>query len=640
LGQLDIEPDLSPEAIRQFTRHLLNDLNALERMLSLGMIESGRRRIGAEQEVFLVDQAWKPAPVAMDVLEALDDPRFTTELARFNLETNLDPLMLTGDCFSTMERELQALLGVLRDAAGAARAKVVLTGILPTLSKSDLRLANMSPRPRYRVLDEATCRLRGGPLHLHLEGADELHVEHDNVMLEACNTSFQVHLQVGAEEFARFYNIAQAIAAPVLAAAVNSPLLFGRRLWKETRIALFRQSIDTRRASVHARELSPRVRFGERWVKDSVLEVFQEDVARFPVLMAIGITQDPNREIDAGRPPKLEALRLHNGTVYTWNRACYGIGNGQAHLRIECRLLPAGPSVVDEVANAAFWAGLMLGTAEHLGDVTTRLDFSDAKANFVAAGRLGLKAGFNWFDGQIVTAPDLILSELVPLARLGLESVGIDDSDIARYLGVIEGRVESRRVGATWLLESLATMGGKGTTAEQLAALTAATVARQESEEPVHEWPLARLDESAGWEQAFARVEQFMDTALFTVYEDELVDRVAFVMDRKQLRHVLVEDHDHKLVGIVSYRVLIRLLAEGGIPKEGTLAVKEIMYRDPITVPPDMPSIDAIELMRAKRVSALPVVTHGKLVGLVSERSFIGVAQELMMERLRRTRGP
>ena len=640
MGQQDVQPDLSPEAIRQFTRHLLNDLNALERMLSLGMIETGQRRIGAEQEVFLVDHAWKPAPVAAEVLEALSDPRFTTELARFNLETNLNPAALTGGCFGAMERELDSLLELLSAAAHGAHAKVVLTGILPTLSKSDLQLANMSPRPRYQALNDATCRLRGGPLHLHVEGADELHVEHDNVMLEACNTSFQIHLQVSAQEFARFYNIAQAIAAPVLAAAVNSPLLFGRRLWKETRIALFRQSIDTRRASAHARELSARVRFGERWVKESVLEVFQEDVARFPVLMATPVTQDPMHEIDEGRAPELQALRLHNGTVYSWNRACYGIGNGHAHLRIECRLLPAGPSVVDEVANAAFWAGLMLGAAEALGDISDRLDFSDAKANFVAASRLGLKAGFNWIDGQMVTAPELILSQLLPLARAGLESAAIDSSDVDRYLGVIEARVESRRVGAGWLLESLAAMSGKGSTAEQLAALTAATVARQETRAPVHEWPLARLDESAGWEEAYARIEQFMDTDLFTVSEDELVDRVAFVMDRKQLRHVLVEDHDHKLVGIVSYRLLIRLLAEGGIPAEGTMAVKEIMYADPITVPPDMPTIEAIELMRAKRVSALPVVSHGKLVGLVSERSFIGVAHELMMERLRRGRTP
>lgn len=296
--------------------------------------------------------------------------------------------------------------------------------------------------------------------------------------------------------------------------------------------------------------------------------------------------------------------------------------------------------MVDEVANAAFWAGLMLSMAEEYGDVSAQFDFSDAKANFIAAGRQGLKAGFNWVDGQMVTAPELILSQLLPLARAGLESVSIHSEDIDRYLGVIQARVETRRVGATWLLESLARMKGKGSPAEQLAALTAATVARQETHTPGHEWPLARLDESAGWEEAYARVEQFMDTELFTVNEDELVERVAFVMDRKQLRHVLVEDRDHKLVGIVSYRLLIRLLADGGIPKEGTMAVKKIMSTDPITISPDMPSIDAIELMRVKRVSALPVVAGGKLVGLVSERGLMGVAHELLMERLRRRRQP
>ncbi len=636
MGQQPTAPDLSPEAIRKFTRHLLNDLQALERMLALGMIDPGPRRLGAEQELFLVDDAWKPAPAAMEVLERLGDGRFTTELAKFNLEINLPPQQLGGRCLSQMERELNDLLSAAGGAARQMGVRLVMTGILPSLSKSDLRLENMTPQPRYMALNEATNRLRGGAYRLHLEGADEINFEHDNVMLEACNTSFQIHLQVSTDEFARLYNIAQAIAAPVLATAVNSPILFGKRLWKETRIALFRQSIDTRRASQLPRDLSPRVRFGERWVQKSVLEVFQEDIARFPVLMAIPIEEDAMHEIDAGKPPRLPALQLHNGTVYTWNRACYGVGDGRAHLRIECRFLPAGPSVVDEVANAAFWAGLMLGASEEYGDITRLLEFSDAKANFVAAGRLGLKAGFNWVGGETVTAPDLILSRLLPLARAGLEGVAVAPEDIDRYLGVIESRVQLDRSGANWVLESLSRMED-GSKAEQLAALTAATHHRQAGGAPVHEWPLARLDEAGGWQEAYARVEQYMATDLFTVHEDELVERVAFVMDRKQLRHVLVEDSDHNLVGIVSYRLLIRLLAEGGIPRDRTMAVKEIMSREPITVPPDTPSIDAIELMRVKRVSALPVVDGGKLVGLVSERSFMGVAHELLAEKLRRT---
>ena len=264
MGRQDITPELEPAAIRRFTKALLDDLRALERILAEGMIESGARRFGAEQEVFLVGQDWRPAPIATQVLAQLDDERFTTELALFNAEINLEPMRLGGECFSQLEQELTKLLGQIDAAARSVGGTVVLSGILPSLSKSDLSIENITPRPRYFALNEAVTRLRGGPLRLHIQGTDELNIEHDSVMLEACNTSFQVHYQVSADEFVRLYNIAQVIAAPVVAAAANSPLLFGKRLWKETRIALFQQSIDTRSASPHMREFSPRVRFGER----------------------------------------------------------------------------------------------------------------------------------------------------------------------------------------------------------------------------------------------------------------------------------------------------------------------------------------------------------------------------------------
>lgn len=624
-----------PEAIRAFSKALLRDLQAMEQMIRDGMIESGVRRIGMEQEMFLVNEGWRPAPVAIEVLERLDGP-FTTELALFNLEANLEPRLLEGRCFSAMEDRVTELVAEVRKAAAPSGAQVVLTGILPTLTKTDLSLDNITPRPRYHALNEALLKMRAGePYRLRIEGTDELYIEHDSVLLEACNTSCQVHLQVGSEEFASLYNVAQLITAPVLAAAVNSPVLMGKRLWDETRIALFQQSLDTRRAGVHMREVSPRVRFGEQWLNESVTELFQEDIVRFRVLLTSNVEEDPLQVLREGGIPKLEALQLHNSTVYRWNRPCYGIEDGKPHLRIECRVLPAGPTVKDEMANAAFWIGLVLGALEAYGDVRDRVDFDDVKANFLAASRHGLRAGFNWIDGETFSARHLIQDELIPLARAGLASSDIESTEIDHYLGIIHERVESGSTGSQWMMRSLQGMREQGTKSERLAAVTAATVRLQKTGRPVHEWDDADIHEAGGWRQNYLRVEQYMTTSLFTVHEDELVGMVAFLMDRKQIRHVLVEDDEHRLVGLVSYRSLLRLMAEGyDHVSDEAPPVKVIMERDPVSVAPETPTLEAIDLLRRHRVSCLPVLKHGKLVGIVSERDFIPIAYELLEAKL------
>jgi CBS domain-containing protein len=635
MGRQDVEDKDQPEAVRSFTKALLLDLRALEQMLRDERIESDVRRIGAEQELFLVDKGFRPAPVAMEVLERLGGPPFTTELARFNLEINLDPILMAGDCFSVVQGRLEELIERVREAAKEDDAQVVITGILPTLLQSDLSMENITPRPRYYALNEALNRMREGAYRLRIEGTDELLIEHDSVMLEACNTSSQIHLQVSAEEFARFYNAAQAVLGPVVAAAVNSPLLFGRRLWAETRIALFQQSLDTRSASVHMREMSSRVRFGEHWVERSVTELFQEDIARFRVLIAGEVEEDPLEVLRQGGVPKLRALQMHNSTVYRWNRPCYGISEGQPHLRIECRALPAGPTVLDEVANAVLWIGLVLGVAEEYPEIHRGMAFDDAKTNFLAASRMGLRAGMRWLNGETIGVGELILDRLLPLAQEGLAGAGVDEGDIDRYLGVIRERVRSGNTGADWARRSLLGMKDEGTPAERLAALTAATVRQQIEGKPVHRWKLPQLKEAGGWQKNYMRVEQYMTTDLFTVHEDELVDLVAFLMDRKHIRHVLVEDGQHRLVGIVSYRSVLRLMAEGRSWGEGkTPPVKEIMERRPITVSPDTPTLEAIDLMREHRVSCVPVIGDGKLVGMVSERDFMPIAYEMLASRL------
>ena len=629
-----VTSEIGKGSARAFSKALLKDLQALEKMLENGLIESGVRRFGCEQEMFLVNRAWRPAPVAMEVLERLDGEGFTTELARFNLEMNVEPMILGGACLSTLQESIEELLDMAREAASEEGADVVLAGILPTLGKSDLTLDNISPMPRYYALNESLTRMRGRAYRLQIQGRDELQIEHDSVMLEACNCSCQVHLQVDSTEFAPMYNAAQAMTGPVLAAAVNSPVLFGKRLWAETRIALFRQSIDTRSTSVHLREFSTRVRFGDRWVKESVAELFQEDIAQFRVLLAQETVEDPFEQLAAGDIPRLQALQLHNGTVYRWNRPCYGISEGKPHLRIECRVLPSGPTVLDEVANAAFWIGLVLGTKHEYGDITERLSFDDAKYNFLTASRQGLDAGFRWVDGQSVTAPELILETLLPLARAGLEAY-VDRSEIDKYLGVIHDRVQSRGTGSDWMMRSLSEMEDRGSRSERMTALTAAIANRQSERKPCHEWELAMLEEAGGWTRKYVKVEDYMTTQLFTVQEDELLEMVAFLMERNQIRHVPVEDEQNRLVGLVSYRSILRMASDmGNEGDKGTTPVKTIMERDPVCVTPETSTLEAIDMMRKNAVSCLPVLKGEKLVGLVTEADFMPIAYELLEKQL------
>jgi CBS domain-containing protein/gamma-glutamylcysteine synthetase len=636
MGEQTIQHGTDSAELREFTRKLLADLHALEKMLADGQIESGVTRIGAEQELVLVDADWQPAPVNLEVLDRIDDPRFTTELGRFNIEFNLDPIDLHSGCLRQMETELTSLLAKARQATAGMDTSIVLTGILPTLEKSDLTLENMTPRPRYFQLNEAMTRLRGRNYDFRIKGRDELLIEHDNVMLEACNTSFQVHFQVGPEQFAARYNNAQAVAAPVLAVATNSPLLFGRSLWSETRIALFQQSIDTRAPSAHLRDLSPRVSFGRQWLQSSALEIFQEDLARFKVIMSTEVDEDPLGCLRSGKTPELRALRLHNGTVYRWNRPCYGISDGKPHLRIENRVLPAGPTILDEVANAAFWYGLMSGVADRFEDITKEMEFEAAKENFTRAARLGLGAQLYWPGKQELPAQKLILEELLPIAHEGLTSLAIDSADIDRYLGVIEGRTENAQTGAKWLISSYDRLRQSSTRAETLSALVAGGLQRESTGEPTHTWSLAESTEAGDQRKHYLRIEQIMTTDLFTVNKDELVDMAAYVMNWQHIRHVPVENKEHRLVGLVSHRSLLRLVSETLDGRSATAKpISEIMNVDLVTVRPETPTLEAIRLMREHRISCLPVVEEGdRLVGIVTEHDFMGIAGQLLEQFL------
>jgi CBS domain-containing protein/gamma-glutamyl:cysteine ligase YbdK (ATP-grasp superfamily) len=617
-------------------RAILADVHALERMLDEDRFETGLRRVGAEQEMFLIDAAGRPWRGAEPMMQKLAGGQFTYELAQFNLECNLQPQVFGGECLSAMEQELRQLLAQAQQAATELGGGIVLTGILPTLRRSDLGLDSMVQNPRFLALNHALAKLGGGEFQFRIKGVDEFEMTHDNVMLESCNTSFQVHFQVGAREFARLYNVAQAITAPALAAATNSPILLGRRLWRETRVALFQQSVESRSSARQLRVRRPRVNFGDGWIRESVLEIFREDIARFRLLLATNVDEDPAAVLDRGGVPAMTALRLHNGTVYRWNRACYGISDGKPHLRIEARALPAGPSVRDELANAAFFFGLMASISHEVPDVAKVMAFDDASANFVAAARLGLQANLTWFHGKEYPASQLILDVLLPQARAGLRSAKIAERDIDGYLGLLEERVRRGRTGARWTIDSLAAMGDKGTKDQRMCALVRATVVRQRGDAPGHTWELADIGEFDGWRASYLQVGQFMTTDLFTVHPEDVVDLAASLMDWRHIRHVPVEDNEGRLVGLVSHRSLLRLVGLGmkGAERQ-PVAVKDIMKKEPVTVTPGTATLEAIELMRQRRVGCLPVVEEGRLVGIITERDLIRVAAMLFEKHLR-----
>ncbi len=635
MGEHNVEQQFDQETSQASMKALLEDLYALEFMIETGRFEAGVTRIGAEQEMFLIDRNMRPAPISLEVLDRAKDSRLTTEIARFNLEANLTPLPLTGRCFGKMEHELRELLSLVRTSAGELGADVLLSGILPTLQKSDLTLENLAPIPRYHQLNRGVIGLRGGPLAIHIKGLDELQITHDNIMMESCNTSFQVHFQTSPAEFASRYNMAQAITAPVLAAAVNSPLLFGHRLWQETRVALFQHSTDARSRTQLARSQPTRVSFGDQWLKNSVVELFHEQISRFRPIMTTQPDEDPFQVLARGETPLLSALRVHNGTVWRWNRACYGVASGIAHLRIENRALPSGPTVQDEMANAAFFVGLMVALPQEYGEIAKRLSFDDAKENFFAAARHGLNAQLRWLDGKSLSATSLILNDLLPLARAGLKEANVDSSDIDKYLDVVKGRVRSGQTGAQWMLDSLASLKGHEPIDMQTRILTSTILALQKGDTPVHEWKLAEAGELDDWSQSYQTVGQFMATDLFTVRPDDLVDLAASLMDWRHIRHVPVEDENGRLVGLVTHRALLRLLSRGSTAHEGSsMTVREIMKANPTSVSSTTPTLEAIEIMRRSGIGCLPVVDDNQLVGIVTSYDFLTATASLFKQHL------
>ncbi len=457
----------------RFRRRLVRETRHARAAYLRGDFADDDRVAGYELEAWLVDENCRPVPNNVSFLARLASPLVVPELSRFNVEINGTPQRLGDRALSLLEAELAATWERCLHVARADHSALIAIGTLPTLRENDLSLTSMSPYRRYSALNEQILLLRGGrPLTLDIVGLDRLCATHADVMLEAATTSFQVHLQAPASEIARIYNASLVLAAPLVALTANSPFLFEHALWHETRIPLFEQAVD---CNDQGHPESPRVTFGSDYLGPDPTAFFAENLLAYAVLLPFSVRAPL---------PAYAHVRLHNGTIWRWNRLLIGFNAvGVPHFRVEHRVMPAGPSLVDMIANAAFYYGAVHFLSRQPIAVEKRLPFAMARRNFYQAARHGLEAPLVWFDGEQTTAGEVLQRQLLPAVAEGLAQLAVDAGDRTRYLAVIAGRLESRQNGAAWQLAHYAKY-------HDFVRLTADYLAHQRRMLPVHEWPL------------------------------------------------------------------------------------------------------------------------------------------------------
>jgi gamma-glutamyl:cysteine ligase YbdK (ATP-grasp superfamily) len=464
-------------------------LDVFARMLAEESFDGHRPMTGLEIELNLVDAAGEPALRNATVLEAIADPAFVTELGQFNIEINVPPRELAGDGLLAFEEQIRASLNAAEQKALLADTHLVMVGILPTLTRALLTQDVLSANPRYALLNQQIFAARGEDLHIQIDGVEQLDTRCDSIAPESACTSVQFHLQVGPQDFAAHWNAAQSIAAAQVALGANAPFLFGKELWRETRVPLFEQATDTRAEELKAQGVRPRVWFGERWIT-SIFDLFEENVRYFPALLPITEDEDPLAVLESGGVPHLGELRLHNGTVYRWNRPIYDIAGGKPHVRIENRVLPAGPTVVDILANAAFYFGVVHSLARQDRPVWTQMSFNAAEENFHAAARAGIDAQVFWPGLGQLRATELVLRRLLPMAYEGLDALAVDPGHRDRLLGIIERRCLTGRNGATWQAAMVHEIEAAGPLQrdEAMRLMLLEYLPRMHANVPVHEW--------------------------------------------------------------------------------------------------------------------------------------------------------
>jgi gamma-glutamyl:cysteine ligase YbdK (ATP-grasp superfamily) len=481
---------VSTEDRRRYREKVQRCLKAFSAMLRDGRFATDPPSMGMEIELNLVEESGRPAMRNAAVLDAIDDEQWSTELAQFNIEINLPPYPLAAKSLGALE---QTVSDALNDAdARAARhdARLMLVGILPTLREDDLVVESLSANPRYRLLNEQIMTARGGEaMHLNIAGVERLRIHPESIAPEAACTSVQFHLQVTPADFAAYWNASQMIAGVQAALAANSPFLYGRELWRETRIPLFEQATDTRAKELREQGVRPRVWFGERWIS-SVLDLFNENSRYFSPLLPVCEDEEPLDQLGRGEVPGLAELTLHNGTVYRWNRPVYDIAQGVPHLRVENRVLPAGPTVVDTMANGAFYYGLIRALADEERPPWREMAFSDAAANLIRGARDGIDAVLLWPGVGEIEVTELVLRHLLPKAATGLDRWGVDAVVRDRLLGIIEQRCITRRNGAAWQVATVRSIAGDRYAA--LGTMVRRYLDHMHTNAPVHTWPVGR----------------------------------------------------------------------------------------------------------------------------------------------------
>jgi hypothetical protein len=471
------------------TRHrekVRRNLDVFARMLREERFDTDDPMTGLEVELNLVDEHGDPALKNAEALEAIASPDFQTELGQFNIEINVPPAKLRENGLTTFENTLRNSLNDAEAKSAAVGAHMVMIGILPTLAEGHMAVDSLSANPRYRLLSEQILNARGEDITISIDGPERLQTSSDSIVPEAACTSTQFHVQTSPDQFAAYWNASQAIAGVQLAVAANSPYLLGKELWRETRIPLFEQATDTRSEELKAQGVRPRVWFGERWIT-SVFDLFEENVRFFPALLPITEDEDPLEVLESGGTPQLSELRLHNGTIYRWNRPVYDVAKGVPHLRVENRLLAAGPTVADTMANAAFYFGLVRAVAESERPLWSQMSFSAAEENFHVAAQQGVEAQIYWPGVGQVRATELILRRLLPMAHEGLDTWGAAPEERDRLLGIIEQRCLTGVTGAEWFVRRMK----QRSDLERYAALRATLLEYRDgmhTNEPVHTW--------------------------------------------------------------------------------------------------------------------------------------------------------
>jgi gamma-glutamyl:cysteine ligase YbdK (ATP-grasp superfamily) len=490
MSEVDRE-DYDQHDDERMRERLDQSLAALDALLRRPGFGRGPQTLGAELELFLIDDQGHPLARNVDVRDDVDDPRLTLELDRFNVEGNLTPVLMAGTPFTALRDEMDEIMTAVSQAAARFGGGAVPIGTLPTLDPEDLGRAAMTDELRYTAMDRRLRAWRRQPFRIDIAGEDHLIAEANDVSLEGANTSFQLHVRVDPDKYVDMYNAAQIATAPVLAVSGNSPFFLGHRLWEETRIALFLQAVD-HRDDLAKRVTEPRVSFGRRWLQDSALEIFAEAVQDHDPLLPVVSDEDPRVPVHVGRIPALNELRMHISSIWTWNRPIYDPEAG-GHLRIEFRALPAGPTAVDMAANGAFLLGLTLAIAEEAKMWTTMLAFEQARENFLRAAESGLDAilmsPFSRSGVAPQRASEMALQLLGP-SRDALVRAGVEADDVDGLFSIVEQRIVSGQTGAQWQRRTLATMEPRIGRARAMAATTRRYVDAMASREPVHTWPL------------------------------------------------------------------------------------------------------------------------------------------------------